>query len=509
MKCMPNRKRQLSPADRDFFGDVADIVFTNPFSDRRAELDVRVGGGGEKADHHHARVIRVIRRVNDRLRRLDEPGFATLDRYAGRDRDVLRYTFLFDQYHRCMSSFDQLIVDQVAAGDASCPVPFAKDALDGLEKRGFARDEALRIFGLYYQLRRAFFWIDQLVGESRCMRELRLNLWNNIFTSDIGWYDRYLWNRMEDFSTLFLGETGTGKGSAAAAIGRSGFIPFEESKTRFRESFVKSFVSLNLSQFPEALIESELFGHKKGAFTGAVEDHPGVFATCSECGSILLDEIGEAGGPIQIKLLRILQEREFTPVGSHETHRFRGRVIAATNRTLEDLRGGGTFRDDFYYRLCSDVITLPPLRRRIAEDPGELERLVTRTLERTLGASAAELLDFVVATIERSVGSQYPWPGNVRELEQCVRRILLKRDYEGDGSGMTGDRRAALHRRIDAAGIDAAELIETYCSLLYTQHGSYEQVARITGLDRRTVKKYILRGESDEQESSSKTRADS
>src|SRR5439155_22025679 len=116
--------------------------------------------------------------------------------------------------------------------------------------------------------------------------------WNNIFTHDVRCYDRYLWNRMEDFSTLLLGETGTGKGTTAAAIGRSGFIPFEEKKGCFAESFTRSFVALNLSQYPEALIESELLGDKKGAFTGAIEAHERSFSRGSHCGARFLDDGG-------------------------------------------------------------------------------------------------------------------------------------------------------------------------------------------------------------------------
>jgi transcriptional regulator with PAS, ATPase and Fis domain len=191
------------------------------------------------------------------------------------------------------------------------------------------------------------------------MADLRLHLWQNVFTGEVRLYERYLWNRMEDFSTLLLGETGTGKGTAAAAIGRSSFIPFDEKQGRFAESFMRGFISMNLSQFPETLIESELFGHRKGAFTGAVEAHQGVLARCSEYGAIFLDEIGDVPVPVQIKLLQVLQERQFCPVGSHEPARFRGRVIAATNRPLDKLREQGLFRDDFFYRLCSDIIHVP------------------------------------------------------------------------------------------------------------------------------------------------------
>jgi transcriptional regulator with GAF, ATPase, and Fis domain len=110
-----------------------------------------------------------------------------------------------------------------------------------------------------------------------------------------------------------------------------------------KQSFTRGFVPLNLSQYPETLIESELFGHKKGAFTGAVEAHEGVFSRCSPHGEIFLDEIGDVSTHLQIKLLQVLQERTFSPVGSHEKLRFRGRVIAATNQSLDALRDQSFF----------------------------------------------------------------------------------------------------------------------------------------------------------------------
>ena len=167
------------------------------------------------------------------------------------------------------------------------------------------------------------------------MKKLRQDLWTNVFTHNIDLYDRYLWNRMEDFSTLLLGETGTGKGTAAMAIGRSGFIPFNEREKTFVESFTRSFVSLNLSQFPDTLIESELFGHKKGAFTGAVKDHRGVFDHCSPYGAILLDEIGELSTPIQIKLLQVLQDRKYLAGGQP----YRGAFPGKSHCRYESIHG--------------------------------------------------------------------------------------------------------------------------------------------------------------------------
>jgi transcriptional regulator with GAF, ATPase, and Fis domain len=341
-------------------------------------------------------------------------------------------------------------------------------------------------------MRRAYFFIDRsMIGDSACMKTLRSNLWNNLFTHHIEIYNRYLLNRMEDFSTLLLGETGTGKGTAASAIGRSGFIPLDRRKKCFEESFTRSFVSINLSQFPETLIESALFGHKKGSFTGAVEDYQGVFERCSPYGAILLDEIGEVSKPIQIKLLQVLQERFFNPVGSQKKSRFNGRVIAATNRPVEEIRSKGLFRDDFYYRLSSDIIIVPPLRQRISENPSELDLLLEKTVERMIGKPSYELAAMVRNVIEKQLGANYAWPGNVRELEQCVRRVILKGLYTGEKGSDSADLCRHLVSGVEQGDIKAVNLISGYCYLLYQRHRTFEEVARRTGLDRRTVKKYI------------------
>jgi transcriptional regulator with GAF, ATPase, and Fis domain len=358
---------------------------------------------------------------------------------------------------------------------------------------GFTPEEALHFFAVYFQLRRAYYFILKgIIGRSPCMRSLRESLWNNVFTRDVALYTTTLWNKMEDYSTLVLGETGSGKGVSARAIGQSGYIPFDRKTGCFAESFTRAFTSLNLSQFPEPLIESELFGHKKGSFTGAVSDHEGALSRCSRYGAIFLDEIGEVSVPVQIKLLHVLEHRDYSPVGSHDKRRFPGRIIAATNRPLHMLRTERVFRDDFYYRLCSDVILVPPLRQRVQEDPAELDDLVLFIVKRIVGDDTDDVARRVVDEVRTQVPANYAWPGNVRELEQCIRRILLKRSYEIDKvATRPGDIEGRIIAGLKEGAMDAQQLLSHYCALLYERHNSYEEVARKTALDRRTVKKYI------------------
>jgi len=417
---------------------------------------------------------------------------AHVRKYSPRDRELMQTVFLFETFHRFCADLDQLIAEQLRLGETSAPLKFAGDILGWLHKRGIGPSESVRFLSVFYQLRRAFHFIVRgLIGRSSCMKDFRRHLWQNVFTREVRLYDRYLWNRMEDFSTLLLGETGTGKGAAAAAIGRSGYIPFDEKHGRFAESFTRSFVSLNLSQFPETLIESELFGHRKGAFTGAVEAHQGVLARCSPYGAIFLDEIGDVSVPVQIKLLQVLQERTFCPVGSHEAVRFRGRVIGATNRPLQELRGQKLIREDFFYRLSSDLIEVPPLRQRLQEDPGELHHLVAHILAGIVGEKDEELERQIEAAITSAVGSGYSWPGNVRELAQAVRRTLLTGVYAGSTAPNSNGRLEKLLAAIQNQNVGADQLLANYCAVLYDTHHNYEEVARRTNLDRRTVRKYV------------------
>jgi transcriptional regulator with PAS, ATPase and Fis domain len=168
------------------------------------------------------------------------------------------------------------------------------------------------------------------------------------------------------------------------------------------------------------------------AFTGAVDDHEGLFERCSRHGALFLDEIGDIRISTQIKLLQVIQERTFTPVGGHDQKRFDGRVISATNRSIIELRRQKRFRDDFYYRLCSDIIPVPTLRQRIEETPTELNQMVNLLIHRMTGQENPNMTDEILETLKQDLPKGYSWPGNVRELEQAVRSIILKRHYYGD-----------------------------------------------------------------------------
>ncbi len=212
---------RLSSADREFLETLSDVVFGNPFSRERNEQIVQLAPGvplGDLTTHREA----LARVVGPRFEPWLNQGVSALQRLAAEDRRLLEPGFLYVCYHRCVPQIDALIERQAGQGGAPQTVTFGDEVLADLVRSGFPRDRAARYFAFFFQLRRTFYFIDQaFAGECESMRRLREALWNNVFTHDMRGYEAALWNRMEDFSTLLLGETGTGKGSAAAAIGRS------------------------------------------------------------------------------------------------------------------------------------------------------------------------------------------------------------------------------------------------------------------------------------------------
>ena len=207
-------------------------------------------------------------------------------------------------------------------------------------------------------------------------------------------------------TVLVIGETGTGKELAARAI---------HARSAQRD---RPLIKVNCAAIPETLIESELFGHVKGAFTGATVNRRGRFAL-AHGGTIFLDEIGMLGLPVQAKLLRVLQEREFEPVGSERTQSVDVRVIAATNRDLRAMVADARFQEDLYYRLSVIPIEIPPLRERPEDVPLLVDHFVRKHAQR-LGRR----IDGIEPAVMQRLAA-YRWPGNVRELENTIERAVV------------------------------------------------------------------------------------
>jgi two-component system response regulator PilR (NtrC family) len=204
---------------------------------------------------------------------------------------------------------------------------------------------------------------------------------------------------------LIIGDSGTGKELVARAL--HDLSPVN----------ANTFIAVNCGAIPETLIESELFGHKKGSFTGAVADKPGLFEA-ADGGTLFLDEIGELPLSMQVKLLRALQDRAIRRVGGNDTIKIDVRIIAATNRNLEEAVKNGTFREDLYYRLNVIMLETPPLRSRA----GDIEMLANVFLKKFNDKQKRNLQGFTPEALE--IILNHKWPGNIRELENVMERVV-------------------------------------------------------------------------------------
>ncbi len=224
-----------------------------------------------------------------------------------------------------------------------------------------------------------------------------------------------------DISVLLVGESGTGKELAARKL--------HYNSLRWNKAFVVE----NCGALPDELLESELFGYKRGAFTGAVEDRVGLFERANG-GTVFLDEIGELSPAFQVKLLRVLQEGEIRPLGSSKTRHVDVRVIAATNKDLEKEVHKGSFREDLYYRLAAVTIQLPALRERIVDIPVLANTLLAKAMH-DLGKLVSGFSDEVLACLQT-----YHWPGNVRELQNEIRHMLIMSNDDELGADLLSNR---------------------------------------------------------------------
>lgn len=267
-----------------------------------------------------------------------------------------------------------------------------------------------------------------------------------------------------DASVLLLGETGTGKSRFAQAI--------HEASRREEQPLVR----VNCAALPSSLIESELFGHLKGSFTGALDDRLGRFEVADK-GTIFLDEIGELDLDLQAKLLRVLQDGEFEPIGSHETKRVDVRVVAATNRDLHKAVEDGSFRADLYYRLAVFPIELPPLRVR----PLDIPLLVWSFISRKSGKLGKVIEEVPQNVMDKLV--EYSWPGNVRELENVIERAMIlspgKKLVLDEALGLPSRMEAKAKRTATLKEIDRDHIIQVLSDCDWTIKGPGQAAERL------------------------------
>ncbi len=325
---------------------------------------------------------------------------------------------------------------------------------------------------------------DQLIGRSPQMQEV---------------YKAIGRVASKDVTVLFRGESGTGKELVARAIyqhsNRSG----------------GPFLAVNCAAITESLLESELFGHEKGAFTGADQRRIGKFEQCNG-GTILLDEVGDMSPLLQSKLLRVLQEQQFERVGGNQTIQTDVRIIAATNRNLEQMVADGTFRSDLYYRLNGFTIDLPPLRQRTSDIPLLVDYFLARfnrQLAKDIQTVSRPALDLLM---------HYRWPGNVRELQSVLKKAMVQASgpviipeflpemvrlpyAAGENSPNEdlppGDLEALVGERLEAGSVnlyaEALEVMEKYLltRVLRAAEGNQSRAAMILGITRGSLRNKI------------------
>ncbi len=414
---------------------------------------------------------------------------------AGLYEDAVLY-YVYSAYRKLLETAIQLHLDRPEAQPSIEFWPrFREDyrRLLAVSRDAPPSDEdAASVLAGFFQIRRAMRYIPACIfGESAPTARLRAAAWQSIFTHDMRRYRNGLYRRMSDITTLVTGPSGSGKELVASAIGLSGFIPFDPRKQRFEANFKTSFRALNVTTLTPSLVESALFGHVEGAFSGAVRDQTGWLETCHAGGAVFLDELGDLNHVIQAKLLRVLETREFTRVGDTAARRFQGKIIAATNRNLAAAIREGRFREDLYYRLCADTIRTPSLRQQLADRPEDLDSLVLHFCRQLVPEDAESLGREVMQWIGHHLGDDYPWPGNVREVGQCVRNILVRKHYtpvrlcEEEGQP---DALGSFLEAVERGELPVKELTRRYCTFVYCRTGSLKEAARTLGMCARAVK---------------------
>ena len=282
-------------------------------------------------------------------------------------------------------------------------------------------------------------------------------------------------------TVLIYGESGTGKELIAEAL--------HANSARHERPFIK----VNCAALAQGVLESELFGHEKGAFTGAERQREGKFVQ-ADGGTLFLDEIGDTSQAMQVKLLRVLQEQELQRVGGEQTIHVDVRIIAATNKNLEEEVAGNNFREDLYYRLNVVMLTVPPLRERRADIPLLVEHFAARFAEkngRVLDKITRECMDLLV---------EYSWPGNVRELENAIERgIILMRGTDLTEKSLPLPIQKQAPKRGDPSTDEPVSLFDAEKQLIYKTladtEGNKSEASRRLGITRKTLQSKLTRYE--------------
>ncbi len=376
---------------------------------------------------------------------------------------------VLQQIRRLPNQFPVIIMTAFATVDT---------AVEGLRK------------GAFDYLTKPFKLAELTLTIERALAFYRLKIQNQALTSEI----KKTWNRQSIVgkssaiqsvfdiidrvgpsatNILITGESGTGKEVVARALHNCG------------PRSAKSFIAINCTAIPESLMESELFGHAKGSFTGAISDKKGLFEE-AQGGTIFLDEIGDMDMGLQAKLLRVLQERTIKPVGSNQFKTIDVRVIAATHKDLKKAIANQTFREDLYYRLSVIPIVIPPLRHR----PEDIPLLAHHFLRKYSALNNGKNVSLTQEALRKLIS--FTWPGNVRELENMIERVVvMSRSTEIDAADIPNSDQSSSEQFFGNATNDfptLEQLEKRYIELILEKAGGKkEKAAQILGINRRTL----------------------
>ena len=506
----------LVPADRQFLAALSQLVYCNPFQPVRLELERKALGDDYQLEDYVAWSKDFSRQENERpnVRRLNARAEQLADRLRtklhdgaradARTLDLYQDLISYVLYYRYATQLD---VTGFLRGGNQQKKKVARIWREFLQQFHYylslphhslaVSEDPAHWFASLFQVRRAFLSIfDHILGESLPAVQLRAMVWQSVFTHDMRRYRRALYLQMRELTTLITGPSGTGKELVARAISLSQHLIFDADQECFVGDLSDAFSPVNLSALSPTLIESELFGHCRGAFTGALADRQGWLESCPSHGAVFLDEIGELDPALQVKLLRVVQNGNYTRIGEARQRQFVGKLLAATHRDLAEEMHAGRFREDLYYRLCSDHVRTPALREQLDDRPEALRGLIAFIAQGLVASEAEALTDEVETWIKTHIGADYPWPGNIRELEQCVRNVLVRQQYLPQQLPL--DQRAepdtvSWLREAELGTLTFAELLSRYCTSVYAKLGSYQQTAEVLELDRRTVRAKIDR----------------
>lgn len=481
--------------------DLRNLAWANPFASDRGEIERRIVGDaafqpldrGVGSSHFSPNLDAVLASMDRKLRALRQ----SPKRISADARVAYEEVLVFWVYHQLIEDLDAVV------GGASPRRVWQKlnrlletTVLPGEPSPAWVGPE--RILAFFYQVRRAFLSIHRyVIGETEPARVLRGRIWESIFGRDLRRYIAGFYERMGEVHTLITGPSGSGKELVAQAIGHARFIPFDSRTATFAVDPTERFLPVNLASLSPTLVESELFGHAKGAFTGAFQERAGYFEQAGPWGTIFLDEIGEVELPIQAKLLRVLQGRRFNRVGESVERCAEGRVVAATNRDPEMAVAEGRFREDLFFRLNGDRLRTLGLEELIEGNIHRLDPMVRFVVQRLVPGETDQAGDGIVASIleyiDSRLGPEYNWPGNFRELEQCVRSFLVHGDYRPVRfvSNRSAD---GVWKRVMNLEMTSDELLRHYAGEMVAATGSRKAAAARLGVDPRTVAAWMREG---------------